>query len=48
MVVAHLNISYEKDPIFCAKHHFRRSQKKIVLGRNNKTPGRIHGNTGPE
>lgn len=48
MVVALLNISYEKDPIFLAKHHFCRSQKKTVLGRNNKTLGRIHGNIGPE
>lgn len=48
MVVAHLNISYEKDLVFLVKYHFHRSQKKIVLGRNNKTSGGIYGNIGPE
>lgn len=48
MVVALLNISDEKDPLFLAKHHFHRSKKKIVLGRNYKTSGRIHGNIDPE
>lgn len=48
MVMALLNISDEKDPLFLAKHHFRKSQKKIALVRNNKTSVRIHGNIGPE
>lgn len=37
-MVAHLNnMSYEKDLVLLAKPNFCRSQKKIVLGRNNKT-----------